>query len=195
MRKLSRLQNSMEQALAAARHVREVMDEKLEMHEKPDALPLQPLKHAFELRDVHFDYGIPDAPVLCGINLRVDAGAMVALVGESGSGKSTLTKLLMRFHDPLQGSILWDDTDLRDATTGKPATACGAGRARCGAFQRHCSLQHLFMVARTPPMLRLKRQPEWLMRTTLLPSFPLATKRLSASAASFFPAASDSAWQ
>jgi subfamily B ATP-binding cassette protein MsbA len=43
---------------------------------------------------------------------------MVALVGESGGGKSTLTKLLPRFHDPTNGSVLWDGTDLRDARLG-----------------------------------------------------------------------------
>src|ERR1700745_2555191 len=41
---------------------------------------------------------------------------MVALVGESGGSKSTLTKLLPRFHDPSSGSVLWDGTDLREAT-------------------------------------------------------------------------------
>jgi subfamily B ATP-binding cassette protein MsbA len=40
---------------------------------------------------------------------------MVALVGESGGGKSTLTKLLPRFHDPTEGAVLWDGTDIRDA--------------------------------------------------------------------------------
>jgi subfamily B ATP-binding cassette protein MsbA len=115
MRKLSRLQNSMEQALAAARHVWEVMDENIEIPERPNAIELKPLHHEIELRDVHFGYGEDSGPVLHGINLRIPAGKMVALVGESGGGKSTLTKLLPRFHDPLSGKVLWDDIDLRDA--------------------------------------------------------------------------------
>lgn len=116
MRKLSRLHNSLEQALAAARHVWEVMDERREMIDKPGATSLVALRNEIALRDVHFDYGVPDAPVLRGISLTIKAGEMVALVGESGSGKSTLTKLLLRFYDPLRGAVLWDGVDLRDAT-------------------------------------------------------------------------------
>ena len=115
MRKLSRLENAMEQALAAARDVWEVMDEDVEIPEKPDAIELQPLRREIEFRDVHFDYDKDARAVLCGISLRVPAGKMVALVGESGGGKSTLTKLLPRFHDPNSGSVLWDGVDLRDA--------------------------------------------------------------------------------
>ncbi|HEU4477212.1 MAG TPA: ABC transporter ATP-binding protein, partial [Pyrinomonadaceae bacterium] len=115
MRKLSRLQNSMEQALAAAHHVWEVMDEHLEIPEKADAVELQPLKHGIELRNVSFGYANEGRPVLRDVNLKIAAGTMVALVGESGGGKSTLTKLLPRFHDPLAGSVLWDGLDLRDA--------------------------------------------------------------------------------
>lgn len=116
MRKLSRLHNSLEQALAAARHVWEVMDERREMIDKPGATKLAALRSEIALRDVHFDYGVADAPVLRGIDLTVKSGEMVALVGESGSGKSTLTKLLLRFYDPLRGAVLWDGVDLRDAT-------------------------------------------------------------------------------
>ena len=108
MRKLSRLQNSMEQALAAAHHVWEVMDEHLEIPEKADAVELQPLSHGIELRNVSFGYANEGRPVLRDVNLKIAAGTMVALVGESGGGKSTLTKLLPRFHDPLAGSVLWD---------------------------------------------------------------------------------------
>lgn len=115
MRKLSRLQNSMEQALAAAHHVWEVMDEHLEIPEKAHAVELQPLKHGIELRNVSFGYANEGRPVLRDVNLKIAAGTMVALVGESGGGKSTLTKLLPRFHDPLAGSVLWDGLDLRDA--------------------------------------------------------------------------------
>jgi subfamily B ATP-binding cassette protein MsbA len=115
MRKLSRLHNGMEQALAAARHVWEVMDEHAEMPEKKDAITLQPLREAIELREVFFRYGNEERRVLRGVTLRIPAGQMVALVGESGGGKSTLTKLIPRFHDPVDGAVLWDGVDLRDA--------------------------------------------------------------------------------
>jgi len=64
-----------------------------------------------ELRDVHFAYD--GNPVLRGISLQAMAGQTIALVGESGGGKSTTMDLLMRFHDPVQGSILLDGKDLR----------------------------------------------------------------------------------
>ncbi len=118
MRKLSRLQNSMEQALAAARHVWEVMDEHAEIPESAEAVELQPLRREIELRDVSFGYANETRSVLRDVSLRVEAGAMVALVGESGGGKSTLTKLLPRFHDPSKGAVLWDGTDLREALLG-----------------------------------------------------------------------------
>jgi len=115
MRKLSRLQNAMSQALAAARHVWEVMDERAEIPEKPDAVNLGTLSRAVEFRGVSFGYANEGRPVLRDINLTVPVGKMVALVGESGGGKSTLTKLLPRFHDPTSGAVTWDGTDLRDA--------------------------------------------------------------------------------
>ncbi len=116
MRKLSRLQNSMEQALAAAHHVWEVMDENLALKEKPEARELPVLESGIELKDVSFGYANESRVVLQNINLQIKAGQMVALVGESGGGKSTLTKLLPRFHDPTSGAVLWDGIDLRDAT-------------------------------------------------------------------------------
>ena len=115
MRKLSRLHNSLEQALAAARHVWEVMDEHAEIPEKADAIALGPLHNEIELKQVSFGYANETKSVLRGVSLHIPAGTMVALVGESGGGKSTLTKLLPRFHDPTEGTVLWDGTDLRDA--------------------------------------------------------------------------------
>jgi ATP-binding cassette, subfamily B, bacterial MsbA len=115
MRKLSRLQNSMEQALAAAHHVWEIMDEHAELVEKGDACELGPLVRAIELRNVSFGYANEERSVLRDVSLEIPAGAMVALVGESGGGKSTLTKLLPRFHDPVSGGVFWDGVDLRDA--------------------------------------------------------------------------------
>jgi subfamily B ATP-binding cassette protein MsbA len=115
MRKLSRLQNSLEQALAAAHHVWEVMDEDMAIPERKDAKELRPLTSEIELRDVSFGYANESRSVLKEVSLKIKTGTMVALVGESGGGKSTLTKLLPRFHDPTSGSVLWDGVDLKDA--------------------------------------------------------------------------------
>jgi ATP-binding cassette, subfamily B, bacterial MsbA len=115
MRKLSRLHNGMEQALAAVRHVWEVMDEHAELPEKPEAVTLGPLRGGIELRRVSFRYASDERPILRDIDLEIPAGQMVALVGESGGGKSTLTKLIPRFHDPTSGAVRWDGVDLRDA--------------------------------------------------------------------------------
>lgn len=115
MRKLSRLQNSLEQALAAARHVWEVIDEHEEIVDRPGAIKLLPLRRAIELKQVSFSYANEERFALNDVTLRIPAGQMIALVGESGGGKSTLIKLLMRFHDPSAGAVLWDGADLRDA--------------------------------------------------------------------------------
>jgi subfamily B ATP-binding cassette protein MsbA len=116
MRKLSRLQNSLEQALAAAHHVWEVMDEHAAINEKPAASELPPLQQEIELRNVSFGYANESRSVLRDVSLKIKAGSMVALVGVSGGGKSTLTKLLPRFHDPSSGTVLWDGVDLKDVT-------------------------------------------------------------------------------
>ncbi|MBA2645246.1 MAG: ABC transporter ATP-binding protein [Pyrinomonadaceae bacterium] len=115
MRKLSRLHNGMEQALAAARHVWEVMDEHAEIKEKVGAVALPALGASIELRHVSFSYANETRSVLRDVSLRIPAGQMIALVGESGGGKSTLTKLIPRFHDPSEGSVMWDGIDLCDA--------------------------------------------------------------------------------
>src|SRR5437870_7979739 len=91
MRKLSRLQNSMSQALAAARHVWEVLDEHAEIPEATNAINLAPLRHQIEFREVHFGYANEARPVLRGVSLTVPAGRRVALVGESGGGEPTRT--------------------------------------------------------------------------------------------------------
>ena len=75
-----------------------------------------PLTDCIELRDVSFRY-TPDAPdVLTGIDLTIRRGESLALVGLNGAGKSTLVKLLSRFYDPTDGSILWDGVDIRHYT-------------------------------------------------------------------------------
>jgi ATP-binding cassette subfamily B protein len=79
----------------------------------PGREPLpQPVRGELRLEDVHFGYG--DGPdVLSGVTLRIGAGETHAIVGATGSGKSTLIRLLMRFHDPRSGQVLFDGRELR----------------------------------------------------------------------------------
>lgn len=94
----------------------------ISLHDLPSPIPLSigapvPANRAgtIELRDVKFAYpSRPDAPVLSGLNLRIDRGERIALVGGSGSGKSSLQLLLLRFYDPTAGKVLYDGQDIRD---------------------------------------------------------------------------------
>ncbi len=79
---------------------------------RPLALP-EPSRGAIAFEDVHFSYEGYDASVLHGVTLKVKPGERVAIVGPSGAGKSTLFALLMRFYDPISGSVLVDGMDLR----------------------------------------------------------------------------------
>jgi ATP-binding cassette, subfamily B, bacterial MsbA len=115
MRRLSRLHNALEQALAAARHVWEVLDENDALPEKSNAVQLTPLFNHIELKNVSFKYANDDKKILQNVSLEIPRGSMVALVGESGGGKSSLIKLIQRLYDVTTGAILWDGTDLREA--------------------------------------------------------------------------------
>jgi len=94
----------------------------ISLHDLPSPIPLSigapvPANRAgtIELRDVKFAYpSRPDAPVLSGLNLRIDRGERIALVGGSGSGKSSLQLLLLRFYDPTAGKVLYDGQDIRE---------------------------------------------------------------------------------
>jgi subfamily B ATP-binding cassette protein MsbA len=76
-------------------------------------VPLPSFEQGIEFRNVDFHYAL-GAPVLRGINLRVEKGKTIALVGQSGSGKSTLVDLVPRFHDVTGGSIAIDGKDIRN---------------------------------------------------------------------------------
>jgi len=111
---LSRTYAAVHQGLAGAERVFEVLDERPDIADKPDAHPAEPFSRKIEFQDVNFAYA--ETPVLKNINLTVEAGQMVALVGMSGVGKSTLVDLIPRFYDVKSGRILVDGVDIRNLT-------------------------------------------------------------------------------
>jgi len=114
VRMLSGVWENVQHAMAGAERVSELLDEKPEVVERPDAIVL-PARAAGELNltDVSFHY-IEGQPVLQNINLRIPSGNVVALVGPTGVGKSTLAGLIPRFYDVQKGSISLDGHDIRD---------------------------------------------------------------------------------
>ncbi len=100
--------------IAGADRVFEILDERSEVPEKPDASEAGSFSGAVEFHNVDFRYD--KTPVLSGINLRITAGEMVALVGVSGVGKSTLADLVGRFYDVTSGKVTLDGVDVRDLT-------------------------------------------------------------------------------
>jgi subfamily B ATP-binding cassette protein MsbA len=116
VKKLSRVNASLQQAIAAAERIFEVLDRHTEVVEKPGAPPLAPFREQIEFRDVGFAYDDSHRPILRNISLTVRAGQMVAIVGRSGAGKTTLVNLLPRFFDVTHGAILVDGVDIRDVT-------------------------------------------------------------------------------
>jgi subfamily B ATP-binding cassette protein MsbA len=113
---LSRVNNVVQQGIAAGVRVFEVVDTLPEVLEKGNAVPLPPVREEIVFDNVDFRYSADGDPVLQGIDLRVPAGTMVAIVGSSGAGKTTLVDLLPRFYDPQGGAIRIDGVDIRDVT-------------------------------------------------------------------------------
>jgi subfamily B ATP-binding cassette protein MsbA len=115
-KKLSRVNANLQQAIAAAERIFELMDVHTEVAQKPDAAPLGSFKHAIEFKDVGFGYDRTFSRILRGVSFSVKAGQMVAIVGRSGAGKTTLVNLLPRFYDVTSGQILIDGVDIRDVS-------------------------------------------------------------------------------
>jgi subfamily B ATP-binding cassette protein MsbA len=113
-KKLASTNSTVQQGIAAAERVFEILDTRSDIQEKPDAKPAAKFAHAIEFHNVSFGYG--HKPVLRNIDLKVGAGEMVALVGVSGVGKSTLADLVPRFYDVTAGKITLDGADVRDVT-------------------------------------------------------------------------------
>ena len=103
---------NLQRGLVAGERVLNILDEPQKIIEKENALPVQTFNQAIHLKNVGFSY--MQENVLHNIDLIIPKGKMIALVGESGAGKSTLADLIPRFYDVTEGSILLDETDIRD---------------------------------------------------------------------------------
>jgi subfamily B ATP-binding cassette protein MsbA len=112
VKRLSGVNNTVQQGLAAAARIFEVLDTVPEIQNKPGARALPGVSREVEYQDVSFKY--EEDWVLKNINLRISVGEMVAFVGASGGGKTTLVNLLPRFYDVTAGRILIDGVDIRD---------------------------------------------------------------------------------
>jgi ATP-binding cassette subfamily B protein/subfamily B ATP-binding cassette protein MsbA len=110
-RRLSTYISWIQQALAASDRVYEILDQEPGITDPLDPLPLPQLKKAIRFDNLSFHYS-PDKPVLEQINLDVRAGETIAIVGPNGCGKSTLLNLMLRFYDPVQGTITIDGVDI-----------------------------------------------------------------------------------
>ncbi len=115
-KKLSRVNANLQQAMAAAERIFEMLDTHSEVKERPQAGDLPRFRDAIEFRDVHFSYAGADDATLRGVSLGVRGGQTLAIVGRSGAGKTTLVNLIPRFYDVTQGTITIDGHDLRDVT-------------------------------------------------------------------------------
>jgi len=105
---------NIQQGLAAAARVFELLDVPQETKDKGNAKRIDSIQHSIEFHDVSFGYG--DKWVLKGINLKLRKGEIIAIVGTSGVGKTTFVNLLPRFYDVTEGAILFDGADIRDVT-------------------------------------------------------------------------------
>jgi len=114
LKDLNGINNVVQDGIAAAKRIFEVLDTEPEIRNKEGAIALSRHFKTIELRSLFFQY--EETPILKDINITVKSGEAIAIVGKSGGGKTTLVNLLPRFYDVTRGAILIDGTDIRNAT-------------------------------------------------------------------------------
>ena len=112
LRDLNGVNNTVQDGVAAAQRIFEVLDTQPEIKNRQGALSVSRDFRTIEFRNLAFKY--EDATVLKDINLTVQTGETIAIVGKSGGGKTTFVNLIPRFYDVTGGSILIDGRDIRD---------------------------------------------------------------------------------
>lgn len=115
IRSLTMQYSVMQRAMASGQRIFEVVDVRVDVEDKPDALDLPAIEGTVEFRDVTFGY-VPGTTVLDGVSFKASPGETVALVGPTGSGKSSTMALAHRFYDVWDGSVLVGGHDVRDLT-------------------------------------------------------------------------------
>ncbi|MBO5057175.1 MAG: ABC transporter ATP-binding protein [Lachnospiraceae bacterium] len=117
---ITELQN----ALACAARIFELIEEEPQVPDGVDAVALQNVEGRVDLENVSFSY-VPDKKLIEGLNLHVKPGQRIAIVGPTGCGKTTIINLLMRFYDVDGGSISVDDNNIQDITRKSLRTSYG----------------------------------------------------------------------
>lgn len=112
---ISSVVTELQNAIACAARVFELIEESPELPDKADATELENVKGSVEINNLYFSYN-PDRELLKNVNINVEPGKTVAIVGPTGCGKTTLINLLMRFYDPNNGAILVDEVNTQDVT-------------------------------------------------------------------------------
>ena len=112
---ISSVVTELQNAIACAARVFELIEEAPELPDKADATELENVKGSVEINNLYFSYN-PDRELLKNVNINVEPGKTVAIVGPTGCGKTTLINLLMRFYDPNNGTISVDEVNTQDVT-------------------------------------------------------------------------------
>ena len=115
LKSLANLNANLQQGLAAAQRIFQLVDQEPDIQDRPDAKDLGRAMGSLTLEDVRFGYE-PGTAALDGIHIDIPAGKTIALVGSSGAGKSTVLNLIPRFYDCDDGRVLIDGIDVRDVT-------------------------------------------------------------------------------
>jgi len=105
---------TIQNSLAAAERVFNILDSKPDINDKPDAKEIESFSEEIRFDNVSFDYGEESAPVLKNVSFSISKGSVVALVGSSGAGKSTIADLIPRFYDTTSGYVKIDGEDIRE---------------------------------------------------------------------------------
>ncbi len=150
--------SELQRSLAAMERVFEVLAMEHDKPDRPDARDAPRVVHEIRFDNVEFEYR-EGRPVVRDFNVRVPGGSVVALVGRSGAGKTTVTDLVARFHDPTQGRILLNGSDIRDfrlAHLPRPAGHRAAGRV---SVRRLGARQHRLRPARRHGRRGRRRRP------------------------------------